>query len=300
MKKNLKITFGIGTVALIGIGLVFIFSTQNKVIAPTLSEVIPVAPIIPQKPVVYHTLAFTTTHPLKELGETIGKENVDITLRINRIDGTSLKKETILSVPDDFSNLEGFSPYPQTLSSASNTPKLIVVSQRIQAFGVYENGVLVKWGPVSTGKKSTPTPSKLYFTNWKGKSVTSSIDDTWIMPWYFNLDNFEGVSMHEYALPGYPASHACIRLLKDDAVWLYDWAEQWMLSTDKKSVLASGTPFIIFDTYNYIEKAPWKNLAEDAHAASVSEEELETVFSKYREIIEKKRVERDAVLAGQN
>jgi hypothetical protein len=51
------------------------------------------------------------------------------------------------------------------------------------------------------------------------------VDPDWLMPWYWNLDNRTGLAMHAYGLPGHPASHGCIRLLENDAIWLHDWAE---------------------------------------------------------------------------
>jgi len=37
------------------------------------------------------------------------------------------------------------------------------------------------------------------------------------------------VSFHKFDLPGYPASHGCVRLPEEDAKWIYDWADHWTL-----------------------------------------------------------------------
>jgi lipoprotein-anchoring transpeptidase ErfK/SrfK len=162
-------------------------------------------------------------------------------LALNRLDEQHMDKGKTVVIPDSFDDQEAFESFPLTIPALKEVPKIMLVSQRLQAFALYENGDRIRSGPVSTGKKSTPSPSKLYFTNWKGKLVTSSIDDEWIMPWYFNLDNKLGVSMHQYDLPGYPASHACIRMYEWDAKFIYDWADQWKVSDDGESVLAHGT-----------------------------------------------------------
>ena len=94
------------------------------------------------------------------------------------------------------------------------------------AFGIYEYGNLVKCGPVSSGKKAAPTPAGKYHTNWKKDVKVSTIDPEWIMPWYFNIENKQGIAFHKYELPGYPASHACIRLHEADAIWIYNWADK--------------------------------------------------------------------------
>ncbi|MEI6022573.1 MAG: L,D-transpeptidase [bacterium] len=237
----------------------------------------------------YHEYLVHTSNVQKELIG-ISQNHVSLLLDINRIDIDHIKKGMTIVVPNNFSDITSFAPLPEVLSSAKSFPKLIVISQKVQVFGVYEYGNLVRWGPASTGKESTPTPSKLYFTNWKGLSVRSSIDDTWVMPWYFNLDNTHGVSMHQYDLPGFPASHACIRLLKDDAVWLYNWAEQWTLSSNGQHIQTYGTPVLIFGEYVYTEPAPWKNLVNNPNSASIDITTLEKSLALYvAEIVEKKK-----------
>ena len=227
----------------------------------------------------YHALTLSTISPAKELAAAVGTSNVDTVLKLNRIDSDHLVKNMTLTIPDSFVDFLAYAPFPPLLPDADTVPKLMVVSQRIQAFGIYENGTLVRWGPTSTGKQSTPTPSKLYFTNWKGKKVVSSIDDGWILPWYFNLDNIEGISMHQYELPGIPASHSCIRLTQDDAKWIYDWADQWQLTSDQSTVAHYGTPVLIFGQYAYGKTRPWKMLPNKPSATTVTLDELAPALS---------------------
>jgi hypothetical protein len=81
------------------------------------------------------------------------------------------------------------------------------------------------------------------------------------MPWYFNFHNTRGLSFHQYALPGRPASHACIRLLERDARWLFDWGEQWRLNDRGWTVLEQGTPVLILNCYNFDQPPPWRDTA---------------------------------------
>jgi lipoprotein-anchoring transpeptidase ErfK/SrfK len=211
---------------------------------------------------------------LSQLKSEIGEEKMAFLLKLNRLDAQHLRAGVTLVIPEQVDELTTFSPFPRRLETAREIPKLILVSLRVQAFGAYEFGNLAHWGPTSSGKKATPTPAGLYHTNWKSKATRSSINADWLLPWYFNLDNQRGISFHQYDLPGYPASHGCLRLLADDAAWIYGWADQWTLSTDQRRVEVYGTPVIVFGKYDYGKQAPWKHLATDYSAASVTGSEL--------------------------
>ena len=148
-------------------------------------------------------------------------------LKINRLDQQHARRGQLL-VPDVIAPELEYSPLPESLPELRRVAKFIVVSRQTQAFGAYENGVLVRWGPTSTGKATTPTDSGLFFTNWKSRKAVSTDDPSWILDWYVNFIAQKGVAFHEYGLPGRPASHGCVRLLEVDAEWLYRWADQWV------------------------------------------------------------------------
>src|SRR5690606_24498723 len=113
-----------------------------------------------------------------------------------------------------------------------------------QAWAIYEYGDMKRWGATSMGKESAQTPTGLHFANWKGEEVQSTVDDEWILKWNFNIMNKEGVGWHQYDMPGYPASHSCLRLFEKDARFLYEWADQWVIEgTD--NIKAHGTPTIV-------------------------------------------------------
>lgn len=210
-----------------------------------------------------------------QLRSEIGEEKMAVLLKLNRLDAQHLRAGVTILIPEQIDELDALSPFSPRLETIREIPKLILVSLRVQAFGAYEFGNLVRWGPTSSGKKASPTPAGLYHTNWKSKATRSSINNEWLLPWYFNLDNQRGISFHQYDLPGYPASHGCLRLLTDDAAWIYGWGDQWTLSTDRRRVETYGTPVIVFGKYDYGKQAPWKNLVTDYSAASVTGIELE-------------------------
>lgn len=190
---------------------------------------------------------------------------------LNRLDAVHFRPSKEYIVPDVYhADLLKYSPFPIQVNSLHNIDKCIFISYALQAFAAYEYGQLIRWGPASLGKKSTPTPTGLFHCNWKSKKTISTIDPEWIMEWYINLENKLGVSMHQYDLPGYPASHACVRLLKQDAVFLYRWTNSWEL-TDDWTIKQYGTPVIIFGDYVYEEYQPW---FKDGVMHNLNEQEL--------------------------
>jgi len=270
-------------------GSILAHSHESKANFPSGPE--PVNPM----PVTYRSFAIKGAEGKKSLAQLrseIGEEKVAIVLKLNRIDAQHLRADVTLVIPEQVTDLITYSPFPHDLETARDTPKLLLVSRRVQAFGAYEFGRLVRWGPTSTGKKATPTPAGLYHTNWKSKATRSSVNEEWLLPWYFNIDNKRGISFHQYDLPGYPASHGCIRLLADDATWIYGWADQWTLSTDRRRVETHGTPVIVFGEYDYRMQPPWKHLVMDYCAASVTGVELDESLRRYLPVILQRASER--------
>ncbi len=212
---------------------------------------------------------------------TFTKEQQYTIAALNRIDTDHIKTRDTLIVPNEFkSAFIDYSPFPRQLDNLVDVPKTVIFSYPIQAYGVYEKGSLVKWGPTNMGKQSAQTPRGLFFTNWKGRKVTSTVDDEWILNWNFNIHNTGGVGWHQYALPGYPASHSCLRLLDADAQWLYNWADQWVLA-DKKTLKVKGTPVIVFGDYKFGVKGIWHQLVEDPAVTTISKGALEAVVEPY-------------------
>lgn len=98
-----------------------------------------------------------------ELAKRFTPAQIDLLEKLNRRDREHLLRPDPpvpgLVVPVVWNDDElAFSPMPATWAAAAEYPKAIVVDQCFQAFGAYENGQLVRWGPVSTGRRETPTP----------------------------------------------------------------------------------------------------------------------------------------------
>jgi lipoprotein-anchoring transpeptidase ErfK/SrfK len=178
--------------------------------------------------------------------------------KLNRRDLEHLIRLKEMIVPDAWLDDELlYSPLPATWAWAESMPKVLIVSQPAQVFGAYESGRLVYWGPVSSGRKDTPTPAGVFNLTWKAKSRRSTDNENWLLEWYFNFINARGVSFHKFELPGLPASHACVRLLERDAKWVYAWGEQWKLSANGREVVQPGSTIVVLGTYDFDRPAPW-------------------------------------------
>lgn len=202
-----------------------------------------------------------------------------IILTLNRIDADHVTKKDTLIVPDNLqTDLMAYSPYPHELPFLKEVKKILFFSYPLEAFAAYENGQLVRWGATNMGRKKDPTPTGFFNTNWKAEQTTSTFNDEWDLKWNFNIQNKAGVGFHQYAMPGYPASHSCLRLMEDDAKYLFNWADQWVLAS-KEHVLAKGTPVVVFGNYPFGSRKPWLALLNDPHTLDIKEADLEALVS---------------------
>lgn len=235
----------------------------------------------PQRPEIYYRLdSIADQITLDSFHTRYTEEEKKIIFALNRMDAWRLDAGDKIIIPDSLvNNFLMYSPFPRELDILDSIPKAVLISQRVQGIALYEAGKLVRWGPISSGKKSTPTPNGLHYGNYKAKRKVSTVNKDWLLPYYFNFMNFEGVGVHQYAMPGYPASHACVRLLQEDAQFIYDWADQWALDEKEQVVLKNGTPFMVFGNYDFDADVPWLNLATDHRSNFLLPEELDTLRS---------------------
>jgi hypothetical protein len=99
-------------------------------------------------------------------------------------------------------------------------PLQIVVSIDEQKVTLFSNGVRVAQGPVSTGVPGHPTPTGVFSIIEKDRHHRSNLYSAAPMP-YMQRITWSGVALHEGVLPGYPASHGCIRMSQDFAQKLW-------------------------------------------------------------------------------
>ena len=230
----------------------------------------------------YRAVRVADRRGLKTLWSDLGPERFRLVLAINRRDSLHVRDGDSLMVPlDSTLGLMDVAPFPRRLPSARERGKLLLVSRRVQAWAAYDGGQLVRWGPTSTGRESLQTPEGLYHTNWKDRDRTSTFNDEWRLQWYVNLENYLGISFHLFDLPGYPASHSCVRLLENDARWIYAWSESWTLDPRRPSVIVKeGTPVLVFGAFAYRKRYPWRALAADSSATDVPLFEIEAALGR--------------------
>lgn len=234
----------------------------------------------PKKTIEYKKPESTISYQISKTKEWLktneaDSSKLDIVYAVNRTDKANFKKLDSVVIPADFSgDLVYYLPFPLHVWALEEVSKIIIFSYPAQTFAAYENGELVYTGPTNMGRKKDPTPTGLFFTNWKAEKTTSTFNDEWDLKWNFNIENKLGVGFHEYELPGYPASHSCLRLLEKDAKYLYKFADEWILK-DKENVKVKGTPVVVFGSYNFDGPKPWLQLASDPKALNISESEIE-------------------------
>ncbi|MBW4361489.1 L,D-transpeptidase [Flavobacterium taihuense] len=221
------------------------------------------------------TISFHFEKSKEWLAKNTDSTQIRIVLAINRTDKNNITKMDSILIPVDLTgDREFYLPFPLEIPYLKDINKIIFFSYSTQTFAAYENGDLIYTGPTNMGRKKDPTPTGLFYTNWKAEKTTSTFNDEWDLRWNFNIANKLGVGWHEYELPGYPASHSCLRLQEKDAKYLYNWADQWILKDDE-NVLVKGTPVIIFGTYPFGKPKPWLQLVQNPKALNISAAEIE-------------------------
>ena len=103
---------------------------------------------------------------------------------------------------------------------APNGPVMMIVSLNNQRAYVYRNGVPIGVSTVSTGKAGHKTPTGVFTILQKRVVHKSNKYADAPMPFMQRL-TWYGIAMHAGNLPGYPASHGCIRLPLAFAKLLY-------------------------------------------------------------------------------
>lgn len=112
-------------------------------------------------------------------------------------------------------------------------PVVIIVSLTDQTLYVYRNGIRIGRSTISSGKDGHQTPTGVFTILEKNVKHTSNIYKGAPMPYMERL-TWGGIAMHAGNLPGYPASHGCVRLPVEFAQKLY-------------TVTAKGTTVIVTD-----------------------------------------------------
>ena len=101
-------------------------------------------------------------------------------------------------------------------------PLIIAISISHQSLKVYDANGFFAETPISTGMAGHSTPMGAFSVIQKQKMHRSNIYSGAPMPFMQRI-TWSGIAMHAGVLPGYPASHGCIRMPMAFAVKMYGW-----------------------------------------------------------------------------
>ncbi|CAN3992760.1 hypothetical protein MCBRY_003586 [Methylocystis bryophila] len=144
---------------------------------------------------------------------------------------------------------------------APTGPVSIVVSLPQQRVHVYRNGIRIGVSTCSTGKAGHATPTGVFVVLQKDKNHRSSTYDDAPMP-NMNRLTWSGVALHAGNLPGYPASHGCVRLPRKFSELLF-------------GVTHLGTPVIIAGAHT----DPWQLTHPGMVLSGYAEDEFQHVLA---------------------
>lgn len=162
-------------------------------------------------------------------------ETRDIIRRINRMN-IGLRAGMTLAVPQNIERLTIYdlSPFPRYIESDGE--KTVYISQEKLAWAAYdEQGELLWWGPISSGSDhcnnviggcTTPTGSFRIIRKQDIDCISTAFPrradgDNGGAQMPFCMHFFRGYALHgSEEVPGYRASHGCIRMFTEDARWL--------------------------------------------------------------------------------
>ena len=113
---------------------------------------------------------------------------------------------------------------PEKESAKPQGPLIIAISIEKQNLRIYDANGFFAETPISTGMKGHPTPMGVFSVIQKHKLHHSNIYSGAPMP-YMQRITWSGVAMHAGVLPGYPASHGCIRMPMAFAVKMWNWTK---------------------------------------------------------------------------
>jgi len=176
----------------------------------------------------------------------------EIVMKLNRMN-VRLRKGMLLAIPKKFKKgiCEKTCPFEEKIGAEGE--KSIVVDLSKLAWAAYDaKGRLVRWGPASGGRDWCPdvhgrcrTPYGDFSVSSRGGSKCKSKKfpiGRGGAPMPYCMFFHGGYALHgSPEVPGYNASHGCVRLFREDAEWL----NQDFVALPDRETGATGTRVII-------------------------------------------------------
>jgi hypothetical protein len=150
-------------------------------------------------------------------------------------------------------------------------PIMAIVSIKNQQVTFYDADGWILRAPVSTGTTGRETPAGVFAVVEKNKDHHSSLyDDAW-MPNMLRI-TWNGIALHGGPLPGYAASHGCVRMPFDFAASVFDKAPMGMrviIAPGDAEPVAFSDPSLFAPKQDAIDAIPARAdaLARDADEA---------------------------------
>src|SRR5580704_16460186 len=113
------------------------------------------------------------------------------------------------------------SPVESIQSRIAGEPVIAIVSLPEQRITLYDATGWILRAPVSSGQKGRETPAGIFSVIQKEAEHYSNLYDDAYMP-HMQRITWSGIALHGGPLPGYPASHGCVRMPFDFAARLFD------------------------------------------------------------------------------
>ncbi|MGI8603174.1 MAG: L,D-transpeptidase [Verrucomicrobiales bacterium] len=132
--------------------------------------------------------------------------------------------------------------YPSGLiGQGADAPRKVVVDIKAQRAYLFVDGNLAFETPVSTASKGRTTPRGTFTITEKIRKGKHSTIYKSAMPYWNRLDQ-TAIGMHTGQLPGYPASHGCIRMPDEAARFMFEHASRGTTVEVVDGLAAAPTP----------------------------------------------------------
>jgi lipoprotein-anchoring transpeptidase ErfK/SrfK len=180
--------------------------------------------------------------------------------------------------PVDAANRSGSAhPTEATAPRNADEPVMAIVSIKSQQVTIYDADGWILRAPVSSGTTGRETPSGVFSVVQKDKDHHSNLyDDAW-MP---NMQRitWSGIALHGGPLPGYAASHGCVRMPYDFAEKLFDKTRMGMrviIAPNDAEPVDLSHPALFVPNAEALTDAPARaeTLAREAAEAETAAEE---------------------------
>ena len=149
---------------------------------------------------------------------------------------------------------------------ASSGPVTVVVSLPEQMAYVYRGEKRIGRSSISSGRPGYDTPPGVYEILEKDRNHRSNKYNDAPMPFMQRL-TWDGVALHAGAIPGYPASHGCVRLPREFAEALFEVTER-----GGRVIVADETNFgeAVLHPGDRVPVDPWTGIERDRGEATAA------------------------------